>query len=249
VGRSPLRSRHSLFDGAEPCSLPSLVKRPNPPGAYAAPAANGRIQRVAYDTKSSPYVALQAAKLAIAANKDHDLIKEAEERARVLNKVMEETKKLIPEIKAREEAVVQAAKLAQEHNPAHQLEISEVLTRVQQGTQAGNLFAGSYRGSFSGTGSVFGYPPESISGSVSFTVDQNGVITVTNPGHGSGTIMPSGFATIGGAGGSGSFRGATYKFNGVFVRSPSGGVSVQNGGWSATFNGGSGRGISNATRS
>jgi hypothetical protein len=320
--------------------------------SFAAPAADARIQLVAKDTAATPFLALQAAKLVIATNPNHDFqTSEAIDKVSVLLEVMRETG-------ADEAVAVRAAKLALAANANHQLVTSEAIAQANailaaspvihvspsalnftanagdtnlpskslvvsntgpvgslvhytisvnapflglsgpggstgvlaagqsvtytananaigleagphKGTitisdldtnasvvvqvtltvnaQAANPFAGSYAGSYSGTGSAFGFTAP-VNGSVHFTVDDSGAITVTDPGGGSGTVTPSGMASFAGAGGIGSFAGASYKFDGTFVLSPSGAVSAT-GGWSATVNGGSGSGTWNATRS
>jgi hypothetical protein len=112
---------------------------------------------------------------------------------------------------------------------------------------AANPFAGSYVGSYSGTGTAFGITAP-VNGSVHFTVDASGAITVTDPASGHGTVNASGSASFAGAGGFGMSGNASYSFNGTFVLSPTGDVSAS-GGWSATFPGGGGSGTWRATRS
>ncbi len=198
---------HSVFSKADTTSGdPSVAVMTNPDARFgtsgAAPAANGRIQRVAHDAGVSAAVALQAAKRAIMKNPNHDLV------------------------------------------------ISEALAQVaaaQDGVQAGQLFAGSYAGSYEGTGSAFGYQAPA-NGSVHFTVDDGGLITVTDPGGGTGAVALSGSASFGAAGGGGSALGATYSFSGQFTfLSPSGGVSAS-GSWTAGVLGGTAAGGWSATR-
>jgi hypothetical protein len=101
-------------------------------------------------------------------------------------------------------------------------------------------FDGSYLGTYSGTatGSEGSFP---VSGSVAFTVS-NGVITVTEPGGGSGTLTSDG---------SGSFAAAIgggfgCNFGGSFFTSPEG--VFAGGSWTCTFEDGTAAGGWSATR-
>jgi hypothetical protein len=113
-------------------------------------------------------------------------------------------------------------------------------------TPTGNPFAGSYTGSFTGSASAGGVTV-GVGGAVAFTVDSKGGITVTVPGSGGGSVAASGDAKFAGAGGGGSSGNGSYSFGGVFVLTPSGGVTVS-GSWSDSFRGGSGSGTWTATR-
>ena len=93
-------------------------------------------------------------------------------------------------------------------------------------------FDGSYTGSYSGTANVPGFGSFPVNGGVAFTVT-NGVINVTAPEAGSGTVSPTGSANFGSAGG--SVGNAT--FSGSFAVAPSGAVSAS-GGWTSTISGG-----------
>lgn len=72
-------------------------------------------------------------------------------------------------------------------------------------------FDGVYVGTYSGKASVPGFGSSPVKGSVRFVVE-NGVITVMEPGAGSGTVSATGSAGFGTAGG--AVSGAT--FSGVF---------------------------------
>ena len=108
----------------------------------------------------------------------------------------------------------------------------------------GSPFAGSYVGSYSGTvndSSVI----YSVSGGVNYVVDVNGIITVTNPGSGSGTVTLGGASTFS-AKGSGAYAGIIYHYVGTFI--VSGGTASASGTWTVTFSGGSASGTWSATR-
>ncbi len=111
---------------------------------------------------------------------------------------------------------------------------------------APNPFAGSYVGSYTGTGSAYGYT-DPLNGSVAFTVADDGTITVSVPGGGQGTVTPSGSGEFAGAGGFGSVDNADYTFDGTFVVSKTGVVTAR-GHWTATAEGASGSGTWTATR-
>jgi len=96
-------------------------------------------------------------------------------------------------------------------------------------------FNGTYTGSYSGTASYDGFVVP-VSGAVSFTV-LNGVITVTAPEPGRGTLTAKGDASFGTAGG--ALNGAT--FSGVFFAAP-GKKPYASGSWSYSLDGAVGQG-------
>jgi uncharacterized delta-60 repeat protein len=104
-------------------------------------------------------------------------------------------------------------------------------------------FDGSYTGGYNGTSNFDGGGSAPVSGPVDFTVT-NGVITVTDPGSGSGTVSASGTATFTG---SGATDDASYTFNGTFSILSDGSVSA-GGNWSSPFAGGTASGAWSATR-
>jgi hypothetical protein len=110
----------------------------------------------------------------------------------------------------------------------------QTFTVTQAGGEGGDVsqFDGSYSGSYSGP----------VSGSVAFTVS-NGVITVTDPGSGSGTVSASGSTSFSGSGG---YEGASYSFSGTFV--VSNGTASAGGGWSGSYMGETASGTWSATR-
>lgn len=77
-------------------------------------------------------------------------------------------------------------------------------------TPANSKYDGSYRGTYSGS-----FAGNSATGSVGFSV-ANGVMTVTDPGQGAGTVGPSGAATFSGSLGVAKI---SCKFVGVFQSS------------------------------
>ncbi len=104
---------------------------------------------------------------------------------------------------------------------------------------ANSKYDGSYHGAYSG--SFAGNP---AMGSVAFSV-ANGVITVTDPGQGAGTVDSSGSATFSGSLG---VAGISCKFSGAF-RSSTGAQGVRaSGSWSCTGSGQTGRGTWSADR-
>lgn len=100
-----------------------------------------------------------------------------------------------------------------------------------------SVFDGTWTGGYSGTGVVSGFGSVPASGSVTVVVS-NGVITVTDPGGGQGSLDCSGSANFAGTGGIGSVGNASYSFSGGFDAA-SGSAS---GSWFATFPGGSASG-------
>ena len=100
-------------------------------------------------------------------------------------------------------------------------------------------------GNYTGSGSAFGFTAPA-NGSVAFTVDTNGHITVTAPGSGSGSVSSTGQANVASAGGGGGFMNSVFSFSGVFRAV--GGTVAANGAWTATFTGGGGSGTWTAGR-
>lgn len=117
-------------------------------------------------------------------------------------------------------------------------------------TIAGHTFtvtqAGSTSSTSTGVSQFDGYYTGSYDGadygSVAFTVS-NGVITVSYPGNGSGTVSAAGSTSFSGAGG---YAGATYSFSGTFVVSS--GTASASGSWTGSMMGMSGSGTWSATR-
>lgn len=103
------------------------------------------------------------------------------------------------------------------------------------------VFDGTYEGSYSGTVSGFGVSAPT-SGLIRATV-VNGVITVTAPEAGSGTIANNGATTFSASGG--ATVGA--RFMGTFTRATDGSVSAS-GSWKVTLTGFSGGGSWNVHR-
>jgi hypothetical protein len=93
-------------------------------------------------------------------------------------------------------------------------------------------FDGTYTGSYTGADK----------GAVRFTVS-GGVIAITSPGRGTGSISQSGSASIAGSGADGN---STYSFSGTF--SISGGKASASGTWSGKQYGYSGTGTWSASR-
>ena len=112
--------------------------------------------------------------------------------------------------------------------------VTVIVTPSEESTESSGVsqFDGYYTGSFSGD----------LSGSAAFTVS-NGVITVTDPGGGSGSVSASGSTSFSGAGG---YEGATYSFSGTFVVSS--GTASASGTWTGSYMGISGSGTWSATR-
>lgn len=105
---------------------------------------------------------------------------------------------------------------------------------------AKSKYDGSYNGTYSG--SFAGNP---AMGSVAFSV-ANGVITVTDPGQGAGTVDSSGSATFSGSLGVASI---TCKFSGAFRSSTAARQGVHaSGSWSCTGSGQTGKGTWSADR-
>lgn len=104
---------------------------------------------------------------------------------------------------------------------------------------AKSKYDGSYNGAYSG--SFAGRP---AMGSVAFSV-ANGVITVTDPGQGMGTVDSSGSATFSGSLGLASI---TCKFSGAFRSSAGAQKGVRaSGSWSCAGAGQTGKGTWSAT--
>src|SRR6185437_692927 len=107
-------------------------------------------------------------------------------------------------------------------------------------TPANSQYDGSYRGTYSGS-----FASNSVMGSVEFSV-ANGVITVTEPGRGDGTVDSSGSATFSGSLG---VAGVTCKFTGAFRSSTRAQETVHaTGSWSCTGSGQAGKGTWSADR-
>jgi hypothetical protein len=105
---------------------------------------------------------------------------------------------------------------------------------------AKSKYDGSYQGMYSG--SFAGNP---ATGSVAFSV-ANGVITVTDPGQGTGAVDSSGSATFSGSIGMASI---TCKFTGAFRSSTGAKQGVRaSGSWSCAGSGQTGKGIWSADR-
>ena len=105
---------------------------------------------------------------------------------------------------------------------------------------AKSKYDGSYRGMFSG--SFAGRP---AMGSVAFSV-ANGVITVTDPGQGTGTVDSSGSATFSGSLG---VADVACKFTGAFRSSTDAQQGVRaSGSWSCAGSGQTGKGTWSADR-
>ncbi|HXU22338.1 MAG TPA: hypothetical protein VN788_17300 [Verrucomicrobiae bacterium] len=108
------------------------------------------------------------------------------------------------------------------------------------GQTAKSQYDGSYRGAYSGS-----FASNSVMGSVEFSV-ANGVITVTEPGRGAGTVDSSGAATFSGSLG---VARVTCKFTGAFRSSTRAQQSVHaTGSWSCTGSGQTGKGTWSADR-
>lgn len=105
---------------------------------------------------------------------------------------------------------------------------------------AKSKYDGSYHGMYSGS-----FAGNSAMGSVAFSV-ANGVITVTDPGQGAGTVDSSGSATFSGSLG---LANITCKFSGVFRSSTGAQQGVRaSGSWSCTGSGQTGKGTWSANR-
>lgn len=105
---------------------------------------------------------------------------------------------------------------------------------------AKSRYNGSYQGDYSG--SFAGRP---AMGSVAFSV-ANGVITVTDPGQGAGTVDSSGSATFSGSLG---LAGIACKFSGAFRSSTGAQQGFRaSGSWSCTGSGQTGKGTWSADR-
>lgn len=99
-------------------------------------------------------------------------------------------------------------------------------------------YDGSYHGMYDGA-----FAGDPATGSVAFSV-ANGVITVTDPGQGAGTVDSSGSATFSGSLG---VANVTCKFIGAF-RSSSGESARASGSWSCAGSGQTGKGTWSADR-
>jgi hypothetical protein len=105
---------------------------------------------------------------------------------------------------------------------------------------ANSKYDGSYQGAYSGS-----FAGNSVMGSVEFSV-ANGVITVTDPGQGTGTVDSSGAATFSGSLG---VARVSCKFSGAFRSSTRAQQGVRaSGSWSCTGSGQTGKGTWSADR-
>ena len=101
--------------------------------------------------------------------------------------------------------------------------------------------AGYYVGSYSGT-TTAGTSIENVNGPVVFSLDSSNVITVTNPGQGSGTVTSGGSLSMSGSGAIGGMNNTAYIYAGTVANSAAGIETVTNGTWNATFTGGTASG-------
>lgn len=112
-----------------------------------------------------------------------------------------------------------------------------------------NRFDGVYTGSYSGNAVVSGVGQVPVEpGAVTLTVS-GGVITVTQPGSGQGTLNVKGTAGITGSGA--VEGGGSYQFTGKFTATAIGtgpGSAIAGGSWVAVFEGGVARGSWSAGR-
>jgi len=111
-------------------------------------------------------------------------------------------------------------------------------------------FEGCYSGAFSGTLTFdpdLGWDPESVSGGVSFCVDQLGRVTVSAPGSGSGKISANGASSTKSGAGSLGVYGASVTWRGSILTGRDG-SAYASGTWSVRFNGGRGSWSWNAGR-
>lgn len=105
---------------------------------------------------------------------------------------------------------------------------------------AKSKYDGSYHGAYNGS-----FAGHTAMGSVAFSV-ANGVITVTDPGQGTGTVDSSGSATFSGSLGLASI---TCEFSGAFRSSAGAQQGVRaSGSWSCTGSGQTGKGTWSADR-
>jgi hypothetical protein len=105
---------------------------------------------------------------------------------------------------------------------------------------AKSKYDGSYHGKYDGS-----FAGDAATGSVAFSV-ANGVITVTDPGQGAGTVDSSGSATFSGSLG---VANVTCKFVGAFGSSIGVQQSVRSSGsWSCAGSGQTGKGTWSADR-
>jgi hypothetical protein len=115
-----------------------------------------------------------------------------------------------------------------------------VVSTVFGQTPAKNKYDGSYQGKYDGS-----FAGDAATGSVAFSVT-NGVITVTDPGQGAGTVDSSGSATFSGSLG---VANVTCKFVGAFGSSSGAQQSAHSSGsWSCAGSGQTGKGKWSADR-
>lgn len=104
-----------------------------------------------------------------------------------------------------------------------------------------NRFDGVYTGIYTGTAYANNGATRPDNGSTSFIVS-NGVIVVTDPGSGLGSVNAAGSTSFSGSGSD----GVSYTFGGTFVISPSG-VAIAGGTWQASAPEGTANGQWSAT--
>ena len=114
--------------------------------------------------------------------------------------------------------------------------ICAVASTVFSQTPATSKYDGSYQGNYDGS-----FAGDPATGSVAFSV-ADGVITVTDPGQGAGTVDSSGSATFSGSLG---VANVSCKFTGTFQASS--GVHAS-GSWSCAGSGQTGKGTWSADR-
>jgi hypothetical protein len=118
--------------------------------------------------------------------------------------------------------------------------IYAVASTVSGQAPAKSKYDGSYNGTYQGS-----FADEPATGSVAFSV-ANGVITVTDPGQGTGSVDSSGSATFSGSLG---VARVTCKFTGAFQPSTGAKQGVRaSGSWSCAGNGRTGKGTWSADR-
>jgi hypothetical protein len=133
-------------------------------------------------------------------------------------------------------------------DPAYDGKFTKSVAIVNKASTDVSRFDGTYVGSYTGTVNVTGAPLQHVNGTVQFSVT-NGVITVTSPASGTGTLHANGDGSFSGSGGV-SIGITTFNavFSGVknstsvtaggswhFSESyPGLGSAIGNGGWTAT---------------
>lgn len=107
-----------------------------------------------------------------------------------------------------------------------------------------SAYAGCYSGGFSGTVTYnpeWGIGPDSVSGGVAYCVDENGRLTISAPGQGSGKISAKGGSKSTSGAGALGVGGARVTWRGSIWISRNGGASAR-GSWNVNFDGGRGSG-------